>query len=112
VQIITDTDPVETLFVMPSPHRVGRVPSFFSSSELGLPQPLTRRRVCPPPFVPGGGAHWRERGWESPIPTRGHTDTEVLCIYMYFVPHLLCQASIQFCHLRLELFKVRGLTND
>jgi hypothetical protein len=29
---------------------------FPQSSELGLPQPLTRRRVCPP-LVPGGGAH-------------------------------------------------------
>ncbi len=31
---------------------------FLQSSELGLPQPLTHRRVCPPPhLVPGGGAH-------------------------------------------------------
>ncbi len=31
---------------------------FLQSSELGLPQPLTRRRVCPTPrLVPGGGAH-------------------------------------------------------
>jgi hypothetical protein len=31
---------------------------FLQSSELGLPQPLTRRRVCPPPLlVPGGEAH-------------------------------------------------------
>jgi hypothetical protein len=38
-------------------HRVGRVISF---SPVGLPQPLTRRRVCnppPPPFGSGGGAH-------------------------------------------------------
>ncbi len=30
---------------------------FLQSSEMGLPQPLTRRRVCPPPPVLGGGAH-------------------------------------------------------
>jgi hypothetical protein len=28
---------------------------FLQSSELGLPHPFTRRRVCPPPLVPGGG---------------------------------------------------------
>jgi hypothetical protein len=28
---------------------------FLQSSELGLPQPITRRRVCPPPPVLGGG---------------------------------------------------------
>ncbi len=30
---------------------------FLQSSELGLPQPLTRRRVCPPPPLLGGRAH-------------------------------------------------------
>ena len=30
---------------------------FLQSLELGLPQPLTRRRVCPPPLIPGGVAH-------------------------------------------------------
>ncbi len=42
---------------------------FLKSSELELPQPLTRRRVSPPPLVltdeRGGG--------RVPIPTRGHT---------------------------------------
>jgi hypothetical protein len=28
---------------------------FLKSSELGLPHPLTRRRVCPPPSGSGGG---------------------------------------------------------
>ncbi len=27
---------------------------FLQSSELGLPQPLARRRICPPPFGSGG----------------------------------------------------------
>jgi hypothetical protein len=48
---------------------------FLQSSELGLPQPFTRRRVCPP--SPGSGgrstlAGEREVG-RVPIPTRGHT---------------------------------------
>ncbi len=31
---------------------------FLQSLDLGLPQPLTRTRVCPPPLlVPGGRAH-------------------------------------------------------
>ncbi len=41
------------------PHRVGRVLSFSPVVRIGTPQPLTRRRVCPPPsprFL-GGGAH-------------------------------------------------------
>ncbi len=32
---------------------------YVPSSELGLPQPLSRKRVCPPPADQrGGGAHW------------------------------------------------------
>jgi hypothetical protein len=43
---------------------------FLQSSELGLPQPLTRRRVYPPPPRFLGG----ERGaGRVPIPTKGHT---------------------------------------
>jgi hypothetical protein len=30
---------------------------FLQSSELGSPNPHTRRRVCPPPFGSGGGRH-------------------------------------------------------
>jgi hypothetical protein len=37
------------------------------SSELGLPQPFTRRRVCPPLWYQGEGhTRWREREWEGP----------------------------------------------
>jgi hypothetical protein len=63
---------------------------FLQSSELGLPQPLTRRRVCPPPPPPSprfwgeGHIRWRERGWESPNSDEG-TFTVVLFIYTYFV---------------------------
>jgi hypothetical protein len=58
---------------------------FLQSSELGLPQPLTSRRVSPPPPpVLGGGTHtrWRKRGRESPNSDEG-TYTVVLFIYTY-----------------------------
>jgi hypothetical protein len=57
---------------------------YLKSSELGLPQPLTRRRVCPPPGSGGRGTHAGERGWESPNSDEG-TYTVVLFIYTYFV---------------------------
>jgi hypothetical protein len=34
---------------------------FLLQSELGLPQPLTRRRVCPPPHPVQGGGHKIEK---------------------------------------------------
>ncbi len=48
---------------------------FLQSSKLGLPHPLTRKRVCPSPFGSGGrGTLAGERGsGRVPIPTRGHT---------------------------------------
>jgi hypothetical protein len=54
--------------------RVGSAKLFLQSSELGLPQPLTRKRV----------AHWRERGWKSPNSNDG-TYTVILFVYAYFV---------------------------
>ncbi len=52
----------------------------LQSSELGLPQPLSHRRVCH--LHPGSGwrghTRWRERGWESPNSDEG-TYTVVLC---------------------------------
>ncbi len=55
---------------------------FLQSSELGLPQPLTRRRVCPPPPGSGGrGTHSGKSGVVSvPILT---TYTVVLFTYIY-----------------------------
>jgi hypothetical protein len=42
-------------FIPPS-RQIGKL--LLRSSELGLPQPLTCRRMCPPPpLVPGGGSH-------------------------------------------------------
>jgi hypothetical protein len=53
---------------------------FLQSSELGLPQPLTRRQVCPPPFGSGGGTLACGRGgWGSPNSDEG-TSTVVLYI--------------------------------
>ena len=50
----------------------------LQSSELRLPHPLTRRRVCSPLlWFGGGGIHIThslgERGWGVPIQTRGQT---------------------------------------
>jgi hypothetical protein len=56
------------------PHSRQSAKPFLQPSELGLPQPLTRRPVCPPP--PGSGGRGtlvgeREVG-RVPGPTRGH----------------------------------------
>jgi hypothetical protein len=58
---------------------------FLQSSELGLPQPLTRRRVCPPPCGSGGRNTLAGKRGDGriPIPTRGHTLW--YSIYIYFV---------------------------
>jgi hypothetical protein len=70
----------------------GRVLSFFSSlsSELGLPQPLTCRRVCPLWYR---GPAWgrtlagERGGGRVPIPMRGHTlwYTAHLCTLCFLV---------------------------
>jgi hypothetical protein len=66
---------------------------FLQSSELRLPQPITRRQVCPPPPLFRGGGHtrWRERGLESPNSDEG-TYSVVLCIYIY----VLCEVHSQY----------------
>ncbi len=45
-----------------------RAPKCIPSLELGLPQPLSCKRVCPPPPEPKGRGHTRLRlrGWGSP----------------------------------------------
>jgi hypothetical protein len=60
---------------------------FFQLSELGLPHPLSRRRVCHPSFGSGGGAQSLARegvGIDSQF-RRGDVHCGTL-IYMYFVP--------------------------
>ncbi len=60
---------------------------FLQSSELGLPQPLTRRRVCPPLLVGGGGGgnSLAGEGVVGPNSVEG-TDTVVL-----LPPYVLCE---------------------
>ncbi len=57
---------------------------YLKSSELGLPNPLSRRRMCPPTLWSRGGGHTRlrERVWGSLNSDEG-TYTIVLCIYKY-----------------------------
>jgi hypothetical protein len=61
---------------------------FLQSSELGLPNPSPCRRVCPPPLVPGGGAHslTREGVGESQF-RRGDIHCGTLYIYV------LCESA-------------------
>jgi hypothetical protein len=68
---------------------------FLQSSELGLPQPLTRRRVCPvcPPFGSGGrGTLAGERGGgRVPIPTR--ENKLWYSMYSTYISYMLCPRS-------------------
>ncbi len=80
---------------------------FLQSSELGLPQPLTRRWVCPPLWYRmEGHSRWRERGWESPNSNEG-THTVVLCIYTVYV---LCAPPIIITRAWPGLTSLRGLS--
>ncbi len=68
---------------------------FLQSSELGLPQPLTHRRVCPPPFGFGGGGQpfCRERGWEGESQfRRGDINCGALymCVFCGGAPPSIC----------------------
>jgi hypothetical protein len=55
---------------------------FLQSSDLGLPHPLIRGRVCPLPlWFRGGHTLLLERGWEGPNSDEG-TDTVVLKVYI------------------------------
>jgi hypothetical protein len=73
----TSESPISLLRVW-SHHRVSRQSAkpFLKSSGLGLPQPLTHRRVCSPtPLVPpgSGGRGTLAGDRRVPILTRGHT---------------------------------------
>jgi hypothetical protein len=68
-------------------HRVDRVLGFFSSRPNWAHHPLTRRRVCPPPF----GSEGRDTlacELGGPNSDEG-TDTVVLLVYMYCVLYTL-----------------------
>ncbi len=79
-------EPAAIFRPLDSDHRVGRVLSF---PELGLPQPLTRSRVCPPLGSGGRGTLTGDRGGgKVPIPTRGHT-----LWYSLYSIYLLCDSD-------------------
>jgi hypothetical protein len=83
---------------------------FIQSSELGLLQPLARRRVCPPLLRGEGHTRWRERGWESPNSYEG-TYTVVLYIYKYFVECMLEKSNFNFDRLQVFLYFLYSKTN-
>ncbi len=71
-------------------HRVDKsAKPFLQSLELGLLHPVTRRRVCPPPFRSGerGALACGSRGGGVPITTQGHTlwYSMLVPIQLYFV---------------------------
>ncbi len=77
-----------SLYFVPQSRQSAKL--FIRSSELGLLQPLSRRRLCKPPAPPGsGGRGTLERGvGRVPIPTRGHTlwyslYIRTLCFVLY-----------------------------
>jgi hypothetical protein len=82
-------------------HGVERVLSLLQSSELGLPNPLTRRRACPPPlwFRGWGGGftvqtRLREREWGGGPNFNEGTDPLVfivIYVHMYFKLTHTCQ---------------------
>jgi hypothetical protein len=64
---------------------------------LGLPQPLTRRRVYPPPprfWGEGAEGHtrWRERGWES-----HNSDEGTYAVHVVLFTDVLCEI-MSTCH--------------
>jgi hypothetical protein len=71
---------------MPQSRQSARL--FLQSSELRLPHPLTRRRVCPP-LVQGEGAHSLagEGGWGGPNSDEG---TLWYSMFVYTVLFVLC----------------------
>jgi hypothetical protein len=80
--------------------RVDRVLSFSSVVGVRTPQPLARRRECPPIWFRGEGhTCWRERGWESPNSDE-ETYIVVLCKYMCFVYvlYLYGNRDVQLSH--------------
>jgi len=76
-ELTVKTAVVETVLCPLYPQSRQSAKLFLKSSELGLPQPLTRRQMCPPPLhAPGSGGRGTLAGKRGvgrvPIPTRGH----------------------------------------
>jgi hypothetical protein len=85
----------------PGPQSRQSAKLLLQSSELGLPQPPTRRLVCPlPPVSRGeGNTRWRERGWESPNSDEGHT------LWYSLYVRTLCPGRIEY---NFQKFRVTG----
>jgi hypothetical protein len=78
---------------------------FLQSSELGLPHPFSRRRVCPPTLLSEGkGTLACGRGIGGvPIPTRGHTlwcslNISTLCVadFKFVIRNRQCRIIVVF----------------
>ncbi len=78
---------------------------FLQPSELGLPHPLSRRRVCPPfGSGGGGGAHSLAGVGIVPIPTRGQTLKYSRCLCTLW----LGGTSSGNCWIKMKGRKKRG----
>ncbi len=66
---------------------------YVPSSELGLPQPLSRKRVCPP--LPKGGrrTRLRLRGWGSPNSDDWRKSLALCLLCGWFSSSLLCSVA-------------------
>jgi hypothetical protein len=77
---------------------------FLKSSEVGLPQPLPRWRVCPPPPITGGRhTRQRERGWESP------NSDEVTYTVVFFIYRYLMELTIVRVHVASKMLILKAL---
>ncbi len=89
---------------------------YLKSSELGLPQPLTRRRVCPPPPGLGGGAFSLARvGLGESQFRRGDIHSGTLYIYVLCDQHHLTVHNITsipvYCIINKTVIYVQYITN-
>ncbi len=83
--------PLFDLYFTPPPQSRQSAKLVLQSSELGLPQPFTRRPVCPPPFWFRWEGHtrWRERGWESANSDEGtYTVVVLFCCFSKRLQHI------------------------
>jgi hypothetical protein len=86
VDLYTSSQSLHYFLTWFTPHSSQSAKLCLQSSELGLPQPLTRKQVCPLWFWGDGHTHWRGRGWETSPNSDGGTYTVVL----YTVYVLVC----------------------
>ncbi len=92
-------------------YRVGRV-LFLQSSELGLPHPLARRRVCLPPLVRGGGTHSQAREGVGETQFRWgdiHCGTQYKYKYFVILTQKLLVFYIELCIFMLKTDTTRSI---